>query len=209
MIRGLCESPLTFEAIMVWRDELREQKILLRDIIDLEATYGAEMGITPPSAPGVNADGLVDPEAAKIEIAEPSARSAASRRRRRRRRKPRPPPTAKRKTRRSAAEVPTAIASSTTKQAISMSAMEAELQRRRDGARSTPSPKRFGQFRKLQEKRIELRLQGKSLPGAQSEAYDDRAEHHHRRAEEAEAQQCADRKPGRAALRHQPQAHSA
>mgnify|MGYP001810993803 CR=1 FL=1 len=70
MIRGLCESPLTFEAIMVWRDELREQKILLRDIIDLEATYGAEMGIVPQSAPGVNADGLVDPEQAKFEIAE-------------------------------------------------------------------------------------------------------------------------------------------
>src|SRR5262245_58652744 len=68
MIRGLCESPLTFEAIMVWRDELREQKILLRDIIDLEGTYSAEMGIVPQSAPGVNADGLVDPEAAKIEI---------------------------------------------------------------------------------------------------------------------------------------------
>ncbi len=51
MIRGLCESPLTFEAIMVWRQELREQKILLRDIIDLEATYGAEMGIVPQSAP--------------------------------------------------------------------------------------------------------------------------------------------------------------
>ena len=51
MIRGLCESPLTFEAIMVWRDELREQKILLRDIIDLEATYGAEMAIVPVSAP--------------------------------------------------------------------------------------------------------------------------------------------------------------
>ena len=76
MIRGLCESPLTFEAIMVWRDELREQKILLRDIIDLEATYGAEMGITPPSAPGVNADGLVDPEQAKIEIAEQERKKA-------------------------------------------------------------------------------------------------------------------------------------
>jgi RNA polymerase primary sigma factor len=66
MIRGLCESPLTFEAIMVWRDELREQKILLRDIIGLEATYGAEMGITPPSAPGLNAEGLVEPEAAMV-----------------------------------------------------------------------------------------------------------------------------------------------
>jgi RNA polymerase primary sigma factor len=40
MIGALCESPLTFEAIMVWRDELNEGKILLRDIIDLEATYG-------------------------------------------------------------------------------------------------------------------------------------------------------------------------
>ena len=42
MIRGLCESPLTFEAMMVWRDELVNERILLRDLIDLEATYGAE-----------------------------------------------------------------------------------------------------------------------------------------------------------------------
>jgi RNA polymerase primary sigma factor len=40
MIRGLCESPLTFEAIMVWREELQEGQVLLRDIIDLDATYG-------------------------------------------------------------------------------------------------------------------------------------------------------------------------
>ena len=39
MISGLCESPLTFQAIIIWRDELNEAKILLRDIIDLEATY--------------------------------------------------------------------------------------------------------------------------------------------------------------------------
>jgi RNA polymerase primary sigma factor len=39
MIAGLCESPLTFQAIIIWRDELNEGKILLRDIIDLEATY--------------------------------------------------------------------------------------------------------------------------------------------------------------------------
>src|ERR1700738_2665915 len=38
MIAGLCESPLTFQAI-IWRDELNEGKIFLRDIIDLEATY--------------------------------------------------------------------------------------------------------------------------------------------------------------------------
>ena len=39
MIAGLCESPLTFQAIIVWRDELNESKILMRDVIDLEATY--------------------------------------------------------------------------------------------------------------------------------------------------------------------------
>src|SRR5215472_2770191 len=41
MIGALCESPLTFEALTVWRDELMEGKVLLRDIIDLEAMYGA------------------------------------------------------------------------------------------------------------------------------------------------------------------------
>ncbi|MEX0956296.1 MAG: RNA polymerase sigma factor RpoD, partial [Rhizobiaceae bacterium] len=39
MIAGLCESPLTFQAIIIWRDELNESKILLREIIDLETTY--------------------------------------------------------------------------------------------------------------------------------------------------------------------------
>ena len=43
MISGLCESPLTFQAIIIWRDELNEGKILLRDIIDLEATLLAPM----------------------------------------------------------------------------------------------------------------------------------------------------------------------
>src|SRR5579863_9427034 len=44
MIAGLCESPLTFQAIIIWRDELNEAKILLRDIIDLEATYAGPDG---------------------------------------------------------------------------------------------------------------------------------------------------------------------
>ena len=39
MIEGLCESPLTFQAIIIWRDQLANAEILLRDIIDLEATY--------------------------------------------------------------------------------------------------------------------------------------------------------------------------
>ncbi|KEG19238.1 RNA polymerase sigma factor RpoD [Bartonella bacilliformis] len=39
MILGLCESPLTFQALIIWREELKEQRILLREIIDLEMTY--------------------------------------------------------------------------------------------------------------------------------------------------------------------------
>ncbi len=44
MIAGLCESPLTFQAITIWRDELLGEDILLRDVIDLEATFGTHMG---------------------------------------------------------------------------------------------------------------------------------------------------------------------
>jgi len=43
MILGLCESPLTFQAITIWRDELLNEDILLRDVIDLEATFGRSM----------------------------------------------------------------------------------------------------------------------------------------------------------------------
>ena len=43
MILGLCESPLTFQAITIWREELLNEDILLRDVIDLEATFGDQM----------------------------------------------------------------------------------------------------------------------------------------------------------------------
>ncbi len=53
MIAGLCESPLTFQAIIIWRDELADAKILLRDIIDLEATYaGPEAKAIPAPLDG-------------------------------------------------------------------------------------------------------------------------------------------------------------
>jgi RNA polymerase primary sigma factor len=71
MIRGLCESALTFEAIMVWREELEGGRILLREVIDLEQTYGGmnaaaaeELAANAPppaeveeEAPEVNEDG--------------------------------------------------------------------------------------------------------------------------------------------------------
>ena len=62
MISGLCESALTFEAIMVWRDELENNRILLREVIDLDATYGV---LNPSSLPGA-----VQPEAEEEEEAE-------------------------------------------------------------------------------------------------------------------------------------------
>jgi RNA polymerase primary sigma factor len=52
MIAGLCESPLTFQAIIIWRDELNEGKVLLRDIIDLEATYAGPDGKNAPKGDG-------------------------------------------------------------------------------------------------------------------------------------------------------------
>ncbi len=52
MIEGLCESPLTFQAIIIWRDQLNEGEILLRDIIDLEATYaGPDAKQAAPETP--------------------------------------------------------------------------------------------------------------------------------------------------------------
>ena len=51
MIAGLCESPLTFQALIIWRDELNEAKILLREIIDLEATYAGPEAKQVPNVP--------------------------------------------------------------------------------------------------------------------------------------------------------------
>jgi RNA polymerase primary sigma factor len=72
MMAGLCESPLTFQAIIIWRDELINAKILLREIIDLGATYEgpeakaappviAAVGVAPlPAAPAEPAVGVED-----------------------------------------------------------------------------------------------------------------------------------------------------
>ena len=148
MIRGLCESPLTFEAMMVWRDELINERILLRDLIDLEATYGAE---NPP------------PEPKPVEKEEE--------------------PEAKAKTRRGDVDEVEAERERQKKEAeeeededdaaaMSMSAMEAEL---RDGvlAKLDEISDGFGRYRKLQDKLVTRRMEGKELtPKAQSE-YDE------------------------------------
>jgi RNA polymerase primary sigma factor len=71
MIAGLCESPLTFQAITIWRDELLSEDILLRDVIDLEATFGDQMGEeeTPvvPVAPVVEVPPELDADGHPIQ----------------------------------------------------------------------------------------------------------------------------------------------
>src|ERR1700686_4611941 len=79
MIAGLCESPLTFQAIIIWRDELNEGKIFLRDIIDLEATYAGPAPTASRSRP--------PPTAMVTAMAAPRCRPPP-----RPRMSPRPPP---------------------------------------------------------------------------------------------------------------------
>ncbi|MEC7299343.1 RNA polymerase sigma factor RpoD [Pseudooceanicola nitratireducens] len=69
MIAGLCESPLTFQAITIWRDELLSEDILLRDVIDLETTFGDQME-GDEDAPVVDTTGAAAP-AAKSQSDEP------------------------------------------------------------------------------------------------------------------------------------------
>ena len=67
MIAGLCESPLTFQAITIWRDELLTEDILLRDVIDLETTFGRHMGEEEATSTVAVTDGVT---ASVVEAAE-------------------------------------------------------------------------------------------------------------------------------------------
>ena len=134
MIRGLCESPLSFEAMMVWRDELMNERILLRDVIDLEATYGAENPAPPPKD-----DDDEDDDEAKSENEDDDDDDDED---------------------------------DDEGAAMSMSAMEASL---RDGVLETLDAiaTDFGKYRKLQEKLVARRIEGKALTPKTQEQYDE------------------------------------
>ncbi|MET0273348.1 MAG: RNA polymerase sigma factor region1.1 domain-containing protein, partial [Phenylobacterium sp.] len=75
MIRGLCESALTFEAIMVWREELGSGRILLREVIDLEQTYGG-LNPTAEAVPAeVQAEAAEEKEEAEAVEGQPEGES--------------------------------------------------------------------------------------------------------------------------------------
>src|SRR5215472_11004651 len=68
MIGGICESPLTVRAMVGWRDALNENKMLLRDIIDLDATYGSATNLDQAEAAIIKAaEAVGDPNGAAAE----------------------------------------------------------------------------------------------------------------------------------------------
>ncbi len=71
MIAGLCESPLSFQAIIIWRDELNDGNIMLREIVDLEATYAGPEAKTP-TPPPPSADGTTPQP---VRTPQPGARA--------------------------------------------------------------------------------------------------------------------------------------
>jgi RNA polymerase primary sigma factor len=146
MISGLCESALTFEAIMVWRDELANNRILLREVIDLDATYGV---LNPSSLPHNQPQPPIpgQPIPPKPEP-EPGAEAEAE--------KP---------------EGDEEDEDFDDGGGMSISALEAEL---RDGVMETLDAiaSDFDAFRKLQEKLVDSRLKGEDLSAKDRKTHD-------------------------------------
>ena len=67
MITGLCESPLTFQAITIWRNELLDEDIMLRDVIDLETTFGRSIEGDPENDSEITIDNSTTTESQKSE----------------------------------------------------------------------------------------------------------------------------------------------
>ncbi|HLZ84321.1 MAG TPA: RNA polymerase sigma factor RpoD [Caulobacteraceae bacterium] len=136
MIRGLCESALTFEAIMVWREELGQGRILLREVIDLEQTYGGQVAqaLSDAAAAEEALDAVVTPEEPLDD--EDGTRAAAAE---------------------AADEDDFDDGAGPT-----ISAMESEL---REGVMATLDAiaAEFESFRRLQERLVERRLRGEDL----------------------------------------------
>ncbi len=168
MIAGLCESPLTFQAIIIWRDELNEGSILLRDIIDLEATYA---GPEAKQAPAVNGEakpeggegGADGAEAAKpAEDAKPDEQAKPD--------EAKPEGEAKADGEQAGGEDSDDDDFDDDENAMSLAAMEAELKPQvlETFDRIAGNYKKLD---KLQQQLVELRLQNKNLSPSQERRY--------------------------------------
>ena len=161
MIKGLCESALTFEAIMIWREELEEGEILLRDIIDLDTMYNRSIGNIQEdrSALAVRRE--------KIEKGELEAQEGDLE-----------PLSEERKTKlpvRNYApgekQIDDDEEDEDDKTNLSMAGMEAAL-REDIMERLDRISQDFGRFQKLQQMLIRSRLSGKKMRKPQAEEYD-------------------------------------
>ncbi|MDP9085679.1 MAG: sigma-70 family RNA polymerase sigma factor, partial [Pseudomonadota bacterium] len=153
MIAGLCESPLTFQAIIIWRDELNEAKVLLREIIDLEATYAGPDGKNTPKID------MTAPGAAEVLAARVAAPTA-----------PRHPPAGLG----GDSEMPIPDDAfedeDDMENSVSLSAMEAELKPKvlETFDRIADAYKKL---RRLQDQNVENKLGGETLSPAQERKY--------------------------------------
>ena len=176
MIAGLCESPLTFQAIIIWRDELNEGKVFLRDIIDLEATYAGPdakqmqvpVVIGPDGKPVPQAVGTPVPGAPHLQVVQTPAPPAA-------------PPAAtpfkaageggdgeEKDPGEAAAE--SDYDEDDMENSLSLAAIEAELKPKVVETFDTIADS-FKRLRRLQEQDIEFRLKNSSLSPAQERKY--------------------------------------
>ncbi|ARQ02955.1 RNA polymerase sigma factor RpoD [Pseudorhodoplanes sinuspersici] len=161
MIAGLCESPLTFQAIIIWRDELNEGKVFLRDIIDLEATYaGPDAKMPAPVGP----DGKPLPGSEFAEASPPSAPAQAT------------PFKASPSVADGEEKDPAELAAEADmdddefENSMSLAAIEAELKPKVLETFDTVANE-YKRLRKLQEQDIELRLKSDSLSPSQERKY--------------------------------------
>ena len=173
MIAGLCESPLTFQAIIIWRDELNEGKVFLRDIIDLEATYAGPDAKAMP-APVIGPDGQpIVPAPAAVPV--PGALAQTRRRRL-------PPPSPPRSSRRPSApngeegeggETPPSegdFDDDDMENSLSLAAIEAELKPKVVETFDNVADA-YKRLRRLQDQDIEFKLKNSTLSPAQERRY--------------------------------------
>jgi RNA polymerase primary sigma factor len=182
MIAGLCESPLTFQAIIIWRDELNEGKVFLRDIIDLEATYAGPdaknmqtpvgpdgqplPGAVPvpgvPGAPGMPAAAMSPQPSPPTAPAQPQAFKPAA--------TPGAPSEDGEEKDPAEAAAEADMEDDEFENSLSLAAIEAELKPKVLETFNTVASE-YKRLRRLQEQDIELQLKSDSLSPSQERKY--------------------------------------
>jgi RNA polymerase primary sigma factor len=173
MIAGLCESPLTFQAVIIWRDELNEGKVFLRDIIDLEATYAGPDAkqmqtpviIGPDGKPVPQAVGQPVPGAPHLQVVQPAAAPTAPA-------QATPFKTGDADGGKDSSEAPAEgdYDDDDMENSLSLAAIEAELKPKVVETFDNIADA-FKRLRRLQEQDIEFRLKNSSLSPAQERKY--------------------------------------